>query len=171
VRRIIARSSDYLDAGCQWLATGFFSAMLVIVIFQVVTRYLLQNAPVWTEEVARYCMVWGGFLGATVAFKEGSDPCLVPPPTRGANPIWVSGARILRAMATVAFLGPILYHSDKFLLRTWQRTTEALGIPTAFVTVAVPLAVAIIFFHLLAQQLGRPDPSEGKAENAMDTSV
>jgi TRAP-type C4-dicarboxylate transport system permease small subunit len=171
VRRIIARSSEYLDAGCQWLATGFFSAMLVIVIFQVVTRYLLQNAPVWTEEVARYCMVWGGLLGATVAFKEGSDPCLVPPPTRGANPIWVSGARILRAMATVAFLGPILYHSDKFLLRTWQRTTEALGIPTAFVTVAVPLAVAIIFFHLLAQQLGRPDPSEGKAENAMDTSV
>jgi len=49
VRRIIARSSDYLDAGCQWLATGFFSAMLVIIIFQVVTRYLLQNAPVWTR--------------------------------------------------------------------------------------------------------------------------
>jgi len=39
------------------------------------------------------------------------------------------------------------------------------------VTVAVPLAVAIIFFHLLAQQLGRPDPSEGNAEKAMDTSV
>jgi TRAP-type C4-dicarboxylate transport system permease small subunit len=74
-------------------------------------------------------------------------------------------------MATVAFLGPILYHSDKFLLRTWQRTTEALGIPTAFVTVAVPLAVAVIFFHLLAQMLGKPGASEVKAENAMDTSV
>ncbi|MCU0574624.1 MAG: TRAP transporter small permease [Syntrophobacteraceae bacterium] len=170
MRRILARSSDYLDLGCQWLATGFFGAMLILVIFQVVTRYLLQNAPVWTEELARYCMVWGGLLGATVAFKEGSDPCLVPPPTRG-NHIWVSGARILRAIATVAFLGPILYHSDKFLLRTWQRTTEALGIPTAFVTVAVPLAVAVIFFHLLAQMLGKPGASEGQAESAMDTSV
>jgi len=170
VRRILARSSDYLDLGCQYVATGFFIALLVLVVFQVVTRYLLNNAPVWTEEVARYCMVWGGLLGATVAFKEGSDPFLVPPPTKG-NPAWLSGARILRAMATVAFLGPILYHSDKFLLRTWQRSTEALGIPTAFVTVAVPLAVVIIFFHLLAQLLGRSDPSEGKAENAMDTSV
>jgi len=170
VRRILARCSDYLDVGCQWTATGFFFALLFFVIFQVVTRYILQNAPVWTEEVARYCMVWGGLLGATVAFKEGSDPFLVPPPTRG-NRIWVSGARILRAIATVAFLGPILYHSDKFLLRTWQRTTEALGIPTAFVTVAVPLAVAIIFFHLLAQLFGRSEPSEGKAESAMDTSV
>ena len=170
MRRILARASDYLDLGCQWAATGFFIAMLVFVIFQVVTRYILQNAPVWTEEVARYCMVWGGLLGATVAFKEGSDPFLVPPPTRG-NPVWLSGARILRAMATVAFLGPILYHSDKFLLRTWQRTTEALGIPTAFITVAVPLAVAIIFFHLLAQLLGRSDPSEAEADNTTDTSV
>jgi TRAP-type C4-dicarboxylate transport system permease small subunit len=156
--------------GCQYVATGFFIALLVLVVFQVVTRYVLHNAPVWTEEVARYCMVWGGLLGATVAFKEGSDPFLVPPPTKG-NPLWLSGARILRAMATVAFLGPILYHSDKFLLRTWQRTTEALGIPTAFITIAVPLAVAIIFFHLLAQLLGRSDPSEVKAENAMDISV
>jgi len=71
----------------------------------------------------------------------------------------------------VAFLGPILYHSDKFLLRTWQRTTETLGVPTAFVTVAVPLAVAVIFFHLLAQLLGKPGAAEVEAENAMDTSV
>jgi len=170
VRRILARSSGYLDLGCQYVATGFFIALLVLVVFQVVTRYVLHNAPVWTEEVARYCMVWGGLLGATVAFKEGSDPFLVPPPTRG-NPVWLSAARILRAMATVAFLGPILYHSDKFLLRTWQRTTEALGIPTAFITIAVPLAVAIIFFHLLAQLLGRSDPSEGEAEKAVDISV
>jgi len=170
VRRILARGSYYLDLGCQYVATGFFIALLVLVVFQVVTRYVLHNAPVWTEEVARYCMVWGGLLGATVAFKEGSDPFLVPPPTKG-NPLWLSGARILRAMATVAFLGPILYHSDKFLLRTWQRSTEALGIPTAFITIAVPLAVAIIFFHLLAQLLGRSEPSEVKAENAMDISV
>jgi len=57
----------------------------------------------------------------------------------------------------------------------WERwtgfKTYLLGIPTAFVTVAVPLAVAVIFLHLLAQLLGKPDPSEGKAENAMDTSV
>jgi TRAP-type C4-dicarboxylate transport system permease small subunit len=159
-----------LDVGCQWTATGFFFALLFLVIFQVVTRYILQNAPVWTEEVARYCMVWGGLLGATVAFKEGSDPFLVPPATKG-SPTWLFGARILRAIATVAFLGPILYHSDKFLLRTWQRTTEALGIPTAFVTVAVPLAVAVIFFHLLAQLLGKPGDLEVKAESAMDTSV
>lgn len=170
MRRLLSRGSHYLDVGCQWAATGFFAALLVLVMFQVVTRYLLHNAPVWTEELARYCMVWGGFLGATVAFKEGSDPCLVPPPTQG-NRVWIYAAQLLRAMATVVFLGPILYHSDKFLLRTWGRTTEALGIPTAFVAVAVPIAVAVIFFHMLARMWGDPGPSEVKSDNAMDMSV
>jgi hypothetical protein len=35
----------------------------------------------------------------------------------------------------------------------------------------VPLAVVIIFFHLLAQLLGKSAPSEGKAEKAVDISV
>jgi hypothetical protein len=87
------------------------------------------------------------------------------------NIVPLVGQGTVRAIATVAFLGPILYHSDRFLLRTWQRTTEALGIPTAFITVAVPLAVVIIFFHLLAQLVGKSDPSEANGEKSMDRSV
>lgn len=169
VRRIISRSSDCLNVGCQWAATGFFGALLVLVLAQVVARYILHNPPHWTEELARYCMVWGGMLGATVAFKGGADPCLVQPPTRG-NPLWIRIAQFLRAAIIVVFLGPILYYSDKFLIRTWHRTTEALGIPTALVTVAVPFAVAVILFHLFAQLLAEPRASEKKPEEAMHTT-
>jgi TRAP-type transport system small permease protein len=170
MRRIFSRSSDCLDAGCQWAATGFFSALLILVLFQVVARYIFRNAPVWTEELARYCMVWGGMLGATVSFKGGADPSFVQPPTRG-NPIWIRAAQLVRAAAAVAFLGPILYYSDKFLIRTWHRSTEALGIPTALVTVAVPLAVAVIFFHLLAQLLAGPGAAGEKPEEILNTTA
>lgn len=170
MRRIISRSSDYLDAGCRWAATGFFGALLVLVLFQVVARYILRNPPPWTEELGRYCMVWGGMLGATAAFKGGADPCLLQPPTRG-NPIWIRTARFLRAAIVVVFLGPILYYSDKFLLRTWHRTTEAMGIPTALVTVAVPFAVAVILFHQLAQLLAEPRAIEKNEEETVDTTT
>jgi TRAP-type C4-dicarboxylate transport system permease small subunit len=169
VRRIVSLSSDYLGVGCQWAATGFFGALLILVLFQVVARYILHNPPHWTEELARYCMVWGGMLGATVAFKGGADPCLLQPPTRG-NPLWIRIAQFLRAAIIVVFLGPILYHSDKFLVRTWHRTTEALGIPTALVTVAVPFAVAVILIHLFAQLLAGPRGPEKKQE-PMDTTA
>ena len=170
MRTILSRISDYLDAGCRHAATGFFGGLLILVLFQVVTRYIIRNPPAWTEELARYCMVWGGMLGATVAFKGGADPCLVQPPVRG-NRLWISAAKLLRAAVTVSFLGPILYYSDKFLMRTWHRTTEALGIPSALVTAAVPFAVAVILLHLLAQLLSKPPAAGQQRGHALDTTA
>lgn len=141
-----------VDRICRSAAVGFFSAMLIIVLFQVVARYIFQSVPVWTEELARYCMVWGGFLGATVAFRADVDPRLIQPPRTGAR-AWVVSAFFIRAAGAVVFLGPVLYWSDRFMARTWVRTTEALGIPTAIVTLAVPLMITIIFFHLLVRLL------------------
>lgn len=151
-RKLILLFSDRLDRFCRWTAVGFFSVMLILVIFQVIARYLFQSVPVWTEEAARYCMVWGGLLGATAAFKAESDPRLIHPPKSGSR-VKIVAATWIRAIAVVVFLGPVLYHSDKFLMRSWHRTSEALGISIAWVTLAVPAAVAIILFHLAAKLL------------------
>jgi TRAP-type C4-dicarboxylate transport system permease small subunit len=169
MRKIITKISAFLDRTCCATAVAFFTAMLILVAFQVVARYVFWAVPVWTEEAARYCMVWGGFLGAAVAFRANADPLLIKPPTTGP-PAWIISARWLRAFATVVFLGPVLYHSGPFLQRTWYRTTNALGIPTAFVTVAVPLSIAVIFFHLIAR-LVDPAESQESEVNSEDKNV
>ena len=152
VKKGILTFSNWLDWFCRRAAVGFFSIMLILVVFQVVARYLFKSVPVWTEEAARYCMVWGGLLGATAAFKAESDPRVIPPPTSGSR-LKIASAMWLRGVCVVVFLGPILYHSERFLMRTWQRTSEALGISIAWVTLAVPVGVAIILFHLVAKFL------------------
>lgn len=144
--------SNWLDKFCRRTAVGFFSIMLLLVVFQVIARYLFQSVPVWTEEAARYCMVWGGLLGATAAFKSESDPRLIHPPQSGSRLKMIS-AMWARGICVAVFLGPILYHSDRFLMRTWQRTSEALGISIAWVTLAVPASATIILFHLAAKLL------------------
>ncbi len=148
----LTKISVVVDRICRRAAVGFFAAMLIIVLFQVVARYIFQSVPVWTEELARYCMVWGGLLGATAAFRAEVDPRLIQPPKTGPR-LWVVSAFLIRALGAVVFLGPVLYFSDRFLVRTWGRTTEALGIPSAIVTFAVPLMITIIFFHLLVRLL------------------
>jgi TRAP-type transport system small permease protein len=158
------KASLYVDRFCRAGSVGFFTGMFVLMLFQVVARYIFQNVPVWTEELARHCMVWGGLLGATVAFRADHDPRLVPIPRDG--PRWrVVSAFYVRAAAAVIFLAPVLYYSDRFLMRTWHRSTEALGIPTMWVTLAVPLCVAVIFFHLLCRMVSgelfhQQDPTE-----------
>jgi len=150
VRRSILQISAVLNRVGEQGAIAFFAAMLSLVVVQVVARYILRAVPVWTEEAARYCMVWGGMLGATIAFYRDEDPRLLQPPKKGPR-LWLGLASFLRALAVVLFLGPVLYYSDRFLLRHWQRTSDALGISTFWVTVAVPVAVAVIFIHLIAR--------------------
>ena len=78
--RALNTASYYLDRVCRVCAASFFITMIVLVIFQVIARYVFRAVPVWTEEAARYCMVWGGLLGATIAFRADVDPRLIPPP-------------------------------------------------------------------------------------------
>jgi TRAP-type C4-dicarboxylate transport system permease small subunit len=155
MRRIIFLVSYGIDKICRTASIGFFSLMLLLVLFQVLARYIFQAVPVWTEEAARYCMIWGGLFGATAAFYGDKDPRLIQPPKSGSK-AWIISATWLRAIAAVVFLGPVLYHSNRFLARSWQRASEGLVIPMAFITVAVPLAVVIIFIHLFARLIGRP---------------
>lgn len=150
MRRTIIHISGILDRMCQVGAAAFFAAMLTLVILQVISRYIFQAVPPWTAEAARYCMVWGGLLGATTAFRADQDPRLIQPPpaqqrTRAILALW------MRSLAVVIFLGPVLYFSQGFLARTWHRTTEALGISTMWVSLSVPVAVAVIFCHVLAK--------------------
>ena len=153
MRRVIASISHGIDQICRTAAVGFLSLMLLLVLFQVLARYIFQAVPVWTEEAARYCMIWGGLFGATVAFHGDTDPRLVQPPKSGPQ-AWITAAVWLRAMATVVFLGPVLYHSQRFLTRSWYRASEGMEIPMALITITVPLTVAIIFIHLIARTIG-----------------
>ncbi len=161
MRRVIALISYGLDKFCRVAAVGFLSLMLLLVLFQVLARYIFQAVPVWTEEAARYCMIWGGLFGATVAFRTDSDPRLIQPPRTGPK-IWMVAATWLRAAAVVVFLGPVLYHSDRFLARSLHRISDGLEVPMAWITVAVPITVVIILVHLLARLIGsdggQPDP-------------
>jgi TRAP-type C4-dicarboxylate transport system permease small subunit len=163
MRRTLLVISSGLDKLCRSAAVGFLALMLLLVLFQALARYIFQAVPVWTEEAARYCMIWGGLLGATVAFAGDLDPRLVQPPKSGPK-VWIVSAGWIRALASVFFLGPVLYHSDRFLRRSWHRASEGMEIPMAFVTVAVPLAIVIIFIHLGARLIPSPDRSDQTKE-------
>ncbi|MAG96857.1 MAG: TRAP transporter small permease subunit [Alphaproteobacteria bacterium] len=154
--------SDEIDRLCRVSAVACFVAMLVFVAIQVVGRYIFNAPPTWTEELARFSMVWGGLLGATVSFKARFDPVLIKPkPDEGTALTW--GKTLVRTAAVMLLMGPVLYFSvfgpglnpaRGFMGRSIMRTADTLGFPMIYVTIAVPIMAGIILFHLLAQHAG-----------------
>jgi len=60
----IRKLSAPTAAACALL----FVVLLVTVIWGVLTRYLLGDQARWTEELARFLLVWVSFLGAALAY-------------------------------------------------------------------------------------------------------
>ena len=159
---VLLRTSDALDRLCRWGALAGVVLMVALVAIQVVARYIFADPPAWTAEGARYAMIWSGMLGATVAFRGRRDPVLIKwryvEQGRGR-----AAGRILRAVATVLFLGPIWIYSllgpnfdisRGFLARSAERTAEVIGLPMVWFTCIVPIAITVIFVHVAAQLAG-----------------
>jgi TRAP-type C4-dicarboxylate transport system permease small subunit len=64
----ISRISEKLVRG---VLVGMVAAMTTLIIVQVFLRYIFLYSLSWSEEVARYLMIWVSFLGASLAVKYG----------------------------------------------------------------------------------------------------
>ena len=48
--------------------------MAAVIILQVIFRYVLNHSLFWSEELARYLLVWLTFLGASSAYYRKVHP-------------------------------------------------------------------------------------------------
>lgn len=143
--------------------------MVGAVVVQIVGRYVLAQPPFWTEELARYAMIWAGCLGASVAFRRGIDPKVVDLASH-PRPALRRIAALAGAAAAAAFLAPILWFglfgpgmdpARGHIARMARRTSEALDIPMSWVAAAPAVMSALILIHaaiLVALSLRRVAP-------------
>lgn len=68
---MILTSLDRLHAGLR-LVVGFcFAVLLGAVLLQVVSRLMLPNPPVWTEELSRFALLFCAGFGIGLALRSG----------------------------------------------------------------------------------------------------
>jgi TRAP-type C4-dicarboxylate transport system permease small subunit len=56
----------------DWIVLAVFWVLAFVVFYQVFTRYVLNDAAGWTEEIARYLLIAITFLGGAMAVRRGT---------------------------------------------------------------------------------------------------
>lgn len=120
--------------------------MIACVGAQIIARYVFSEPPAWTEELARYAMIWSGMAGATVAYSRREDPVLIKAERLPSG--WLQTlAQYIDIFTVTIFCTAILLATPQFLFLHSQRITDSLEIPSILVVSIIPATVAIILFH------------------------
>ena len=61
---------DYLSKVLLILTAAMLCAMVLIIFWQVFSRFVLNRTPRWSEEITQVLILYSGFLGAAVAYRE-----------------------------------------------------------------------------------------------------
>ncbi len=122
---------------------GFLlAAMVADVTIQVFFRYVIQNPPTWTEEVARFLFTWQIFLAAGLAFGRGShivvDALLLVLPKKGQRSLAVVTNGIV-----LGFMLVLLWQGINMVRLTSDTFTAALELNMGVVYASLPLGAGI----------------------------
>ena len=157
--------SDWLNRLCEILLIVILSAMAVVVFMQVLFRYVLHLPLFWTEEFARYCLVWASLLGAAIALKRQEHIAvtyfLEHFPKRFTGPM-----TLVARIAVALILSIMTWGGIKLVWVTSAQISPALRIPMAIPYLALPIGSAVMLFHMISFIIYRPVETSEKDPDA-----
>lgn len=145
----------FLDNVLKGVVMTCLALMVVVVTWQVVSRYVLGDPSQWTEEVARMLLIWVGLLGGVYAYREKAHLGL----DLLRHKVGAVGQHRLDVITDISCglfaLTVLILGGGALVQLTWElkQTTAVLGIPMAWVYIVLPVSGLLILIYSLASLL------------------
>lgn len=138
-----------LDAVLGAVLAALMGLLVLDVVWQVATRYLLGSPSSVTEEIARYLLIWIGLLGAAQAYRHRMHLAfdLLASRLSGA-----SRRRLDIGIHSLVILFSVLvlvYGGSRLVALTWElnQVSASLQIRLAYVYVILPLSGVLLALY------------------------
>ena len=170
----LKRIGDRADRILEKLVAVLLALLVLAIVFQVLYRFVIVKfvsfSFPFTEEFARYLLMWITYLILGVCFKEGMHASVAflhtVLPKKGKMALYV----FIRT-AMLGFLGVVLVMGMRITSRSWRFTTPTLEWPMAVLYLAVVVGAVLLALQVLLEMLGvltgqeEPFATEKKGES------
>jgi TRAP-type C4-dicarboxylate transport system permease small subunit len=141
--------------------------MFVVIILEVVFRYVLTSSPFWTEELARYVMFYMVLVGSAAAIREEKHPSLtfvIQKFSAGFRRKW----KLLLDGLVFLVLAVVFWEGCVMAMEEWVGKTPALRISFFWVYLALPIGACLMMVEIIAKNI---QGEEAGNKNSEEVSV
>lgn len=155
----MTRVKTILDVVLKTICVGLFALLVLLVSWQVVTRLVLNDPSIWTEEAARYTFIWLSLIGISIATGERADVA-IEYFVQKAPLAWQRWIELTAYAATLSFAGFVMiwggYLNSSL---AWTQRNPVLPVNAGVLYLAVPVAGVLFAFYLIYHLVRTLSPS------------
>ncbi len=143
---------EKIDFILQKILIMILTVMLLSVLWQVISRYFLNEPSSFTEELARYCLIWIGTLGAAYASGQNLHLAITIFPD-SLTEIGKNKLNILLNVLIIFFSITVFCIGGSrlvYITNVLGQDSPALGVPLSVIYAIIPVSgVFIIAYKVL----------------------
>ncbi|PIB35773.1 C4-dicarboxylate ABC transporter permease [Reichenbachiella sp. 5M10] len=134
------------------LLMGF---MVLNVLWQVGSRYLLNSPSTFTDEVSRYALIWVGLLGAAYACGKGMHVSIELLEQKLSDKKRRIQRYMIDALVLLFAVLALVIGGMRLMLITFElgQTSSAIQIPLGYIYAVVPLSGFLICYYSISNML------------------
>lgn len=153
----LLRVIDVINRVVCWILGGLLFAMTLSTLWQVIVRFApsllgINIAASWTEEFARYAMIWMIFLGAAVACRRAQLIALDLIIMKSPKMIGVA-LKFVSLIICLIFFGLMTQLGIEFLDFGWIEFSPVLSVSKVWVYLSMPIGFSLMFLNTVTLML------------------
>ena len=160
--RIIEKISLTIDNAIKYITFLAIICMIIAITMQIIFRVFF-DALSWSEEAARYLLVWSTFLGATMAYKRGMHIAvtfLIDAFPSAARKI----LQIISHVLAAVFFAVIIVYGIKYMQMQSTQVSASLRLPMKYIYFIIPFSGAVMGIHALTKIVEVLSPQKNDQE-------
>jgi TRAP-type C4-dicarboxylate transport system permease small subunit len=131
------------------------AVMVLNVLWQVASRFLLGTPSSFTDELARYLMIWVGILGAAYVSGKNMHVAIDVLPSRLSEGTQKKFKFIVRWLIILFCLTAMVIGGSRLVYITYvlDQKSAALQLPLAVVYMVIPISGILIIYYKISDIL------------------
>ena len=143
---------DRVDKFLGWILIVIMGTMVVNVLWQVFTRFVVGTPSSFTDELARYLMMWLGILGAAYVSGKDMHVAINVLPSKFSTSVQKRLKFIISILIVLFVFFAMVIGGLRLVYITYilDQQSPALQIPLALVYFIIPLSGLLIIYYKIS---------------------